>query len=332
MTPTPVCIGHNPRNAHQHRHFGEGPKVFHLVECRIPLLSQQHRTSGQSSGQNGPNQDQLEAVRCSGRFGGNGRIQDAELLAFLALLHVPRELGIFVPLEQRVVEILRHLVVPLQLLKLLLMLRRLFDPPLVGGEVLPQALFFGLHGLKFSVYVSEDLLQLGGRSNQRRHLRRIQLGLSRQLGEFVLEGGDLPFQPDHVRVLLAGARAEFGQLHPRPLESPGKRIGAGGSGSSRAAHACLDQLLRQLVPTFHDSNLILAVQVKIRIEPLERRQVGLHLFRQLAHVPVLELAEPPFLFLLSPFHLLQLGFEEHDRLGGLASAHLHVCLDVHRSQ
>ena len=72
--------------------------------------------------------------------------------------------------------------------------------------------------------------------------------------------------------------------------------------------------------------------MELRIEPLKRRQIGLHLFRELAHVPAREFADPPFLFVLSLLHLLHLGFEERDRLGGLASAHFQVCLDVHRSQ
>src|SRR5439155_17163807 len=157
---------------------------------------------------------------------------DPELLSFQALLHALRHLGLFVSLQQRLVLLLQGGVVARLPLVLLLAPGRIVRPPLVGRDGLAEGLLLVLERLELRVDLLERVLVLaalvlagrGGVPTRAAALRRGRR-FRRLLGALALEGGDLALHADDIRVLVAEAGAELGELVLELGEPRGDALG-----------------------------------------------------------------------------------------------------------
>ena len=90
----------------------EAAHLVEPVERGVQLLGEPHGASGKRQRADEAHKKELDAVRRCGPLGGDSPIQDRELLALLALLHVFGELRFLVALEERLIVIFGGLVVP----------------------------------------------------------------------------------------------------------------------------------------------------------------------------------------------------------------------------
>ena len=98
-----------------------------------------------------------------------------------------------------------------------------------------------------------------------------------------------------------------------------------------AAHdARAAQSFEQLVPLLDDADLLLAVQLELCVQPLERRQVDADLLGQLAGVAVGERPHRAVMLIEVRFGLGELLAEEVGGPDGFLRAHLLVLLHVER--
>src|SRR5437870_3960093 len=119
------------------------------MERRVDVLREQDGTGRQTERPYHYQQKELDPVGRSGLQVGNGRIEHTELLPLLTLLHALGELGFFVALQQRCVELASALVVPRQLFELLFAARHALDSSLIESDALSQPALLGLENLEF---------------------------------------------------------------------------------------------------------------------------------------------------------------------------------------
>ena len=82
------------------------------MEGGVEVLRQHRGRHRPSESQQHAEEDESESIRRRGLLRGNRGVQDPELFALLALLHVLCELGILIPLQQRGVELPGRLEAP----------------------------------------------------------------------------------------------------------------------------------------------------------------------------------------------------------------------------
>ena len=149
------------------------------MEGPIPLFGQDHEPRSQAQRQSA-RQDQFEPIGRHRRFRRHGRIHDAHLADMLGLFHRFGKLRVFVALEHGEIEILRHLVIALQLLELLRMLWRPFDPPLDRGGFRAQPLLIRFEIFQFVIKFAQGVLDVLGSGQQ----CQIEQGQLRFFGRF----------------------------------------------------------------------------------------------------------------------------------------------------
>src|SRR5439155_18366963 len=98
--PSGIRFRHDAGDAREDRGRTEPPELVHGVEGGVELLGQHHCAGGEPKREH--QADQHETASSShGLSGGDGGIEEPELLALLALLHALRDLGLVIALQQR---------------------------------------------------------------------------------------------------------------------------------------------------------------------------------------------------------------------------------------
>src|SRR5207253_7220964 len=94
----------------------------------------------------------------------------------------------------------------------------------------------------------------------------------------------------------------------------------------------LRELTGQRQPPLRRAGLVVGVQAKLRVQPLEGAKVGLQLLGQFAEVTALELADPLLLLVEAALRLAELDLEELRGARGLPLARFEIFLDVERRE
>ena len=115
----------------------------------VEKLQQKDDAAAQSQAGHDAHQKQLAHVGRLGLVGQAGGIQNAELLALLLALHVGGHLGFLLAGQQRVVCFLGIVVVAFEGQELLFQFGRVFDPPLINGDLFLQSRQFFPDGDNF---------------------------------------------------------------------------------------------------------------------------------------------------------------------------------------
>src|SRR5207253_6204666 len=124
-------------NRRQHGNRREGAEVVHRVEGGVEVFGQHDRRRRRAEGEQRGEEGEPDPIRRRRLARGNGRVQETELRPASAPFHVLGDLGVLIPLHQRVVELLGGTVVPRHLLELLLPLGGGLDATLGGGDRAP---------------------------------------------------------------------------------------------------------------------------------------------------------------------------------------------------
>src|SRR5262245_17621880 len=285
--------GHDSWNADQYRHVAERSKLVDIVERGVEILGQHGGCYGQADRARQGQDEKSETVERRRLGVRHRRIEDPELLPFLALLHALGELGFLVALQQRAIELPSAVVVAGKLSELLLSPRNILDSCLVARDALPNAALLGLEDLELRLHLTEGLFQperiWGDRCRRgwrgrpyRRRVRRA--GFS--CGEVALERCDFRSQRNDVWV-------SFAELRPKPGEvlfllCQAHRLGRrqGAPGSSRHAgrgeregqkRFGFRQLTRERLPPLCRSRLTIGVPAELIVHPVQGLEVGFHL-------------------------------------------------------
>jgi hypothetical protein len=210
-------------------------------------------------------------------------VEHAELLDLSSLFETPGELRLLESLQQGLVALLRRGEIARQRLKLLLALRRVFDPLLVGGDRHFQRRLLVLERPQLDVGVRDLRLQaLPGVGSAR--LRISSMRIHRRL----IERRELAANANHLGILVGKLGKKLCetlfQLRALILRRVGLR-------RARRRHGVeIGELFLEAVAAVHRPDLVLAVQAQLGVEPLEAGEVHVDLLRQLAEVAKLVFA------------------------------------------
>src|SRR5204862_2725254 len=253
-----------------------------------------------------------EAPRARRRrlIGDGGRLDDAEELASLLLLHVLAQQRLFVALLEGPVELLGRFVVARDLLELLLTLRHLFDALLVRRDRVEEALLVGLQVRHARIV-----------RRRSRHSRGRGRAARRGVRDLPLEIRDLRLLRDDVGILVGVARRELGQLLAQ--ESQARRGAILRGREVDAASGTGGALL-----ALEEPRLPVAIHAQLRVEALDREHVHLRLIGQPAVVALLVVPDALLLLIERLLRLLELDLEEGGGGVRLALALLRVADDV----
>ena len=271
----------------EHRHAGGRPDVVHAVERGVELLGQDHRaTPAAPSGEGQADQQQPDPVRARpARSGSERGLHHPEAARPSAAAPCSRRCGPRRALEQRA----EHLAAssrsrgpapgtPARAAACSPRAagrwrsRRGGAPPRPGGR------------LSSASTDAQDLPHSPGRGidgGDRRHVGLAAFG--RGCGELALQVGDLRPGPDHVRVLVAVARGELGELEPEPRPAAARRApGPAGTPGTVSGPPSCD--LARAASRCASRGYVVAVDPELGVEPLERGEVDVDLLGQLARV------------------------------------------------
>src|SRR4029453_3060464 len=214
-TPRPatrILWGDDSRDADQNWRFAERSQVVECVKGGVELLSQQDGRDRESDRCREGHHEESGAVGRRWLSTGHSRIDDAELLALLRLLHVLGELGFSVSLHQRVIELTSALVVAGELYERLLATRHVLDSLLIRRDGCPEPTLFPLEDLELRLQLAEALFQTEQirRDGRRRRLCVRGGFLHSGLGgrKLTLKSGDLGRQQNHVGIVVIELNAE----------------------------------------------------------------------------------------------------------------------------
>src|SRR5687767_9473918 len=96
------------------------PEVLHTVERGVELLGQEHRNAGRQPGEEEAHDQETDAVRRVRPRRRDGAFQNTESLSLVFRFHALAELGLLVPLEQRLILLSGRLMIARQERKLIL--------------------------------------------------------------------------------------------------------------------------------------------------------------------------------------------------------------------
>ena len=218
---------------------------------------------------------------------------------------------------------------------------------MIACDALAQAPLLALEDLDVRIRFAERLFEaehIGRERNLRlpdRRLfvfaRRIFGVASPGLGDFALERGDLGLLRDDVRVPVVVLGAERRQLLLQTHQAQLGRVGHGdsgrrqrgrGDGRGRQEGFRLGELTRQRLPPLGGPHLVVGVHPQLSVQPLEAREIVLHLLRQLAQVAPLEVADSMLQFVELLSRLGELHFEKVGRARRQPLADFQVLFDV----
>ena len=125
---------HHPPDRDERRHVDEGAQVIGRVEGAVEPLRRQDGAHRHAEGHDDPQHREPQPIRRRRLRRRDGRVEHAKLLGGLTLLQVRRELRVLVPLQERLIALLHHVVAARELLDLILPARRTLDAAFVLGD------------------------------------------------------------------------------------------------------------------------------------------------------------------------------------------------------
>ena len=132
------------------------------MERGVERLGQDQGPHTEAKRQDEAHDEEPRAIGCGRDLGGDGRVENPKALALLPLLHALGKLRLFVTLPERVVELLRRLVVAGELQELLFAPGRVLEPGLIRGDRRAEALLLGLQDLDLGLGGAKRLPQPQG--------------------------------------------------------------------------------------------------------------------------------------------------------------------------